>query len=186
MKKQRKQLIMLLVVLLLLIAGYFGVQKYNEVQSEKEEASIERVVDVTIDEVTELSYEYEGEELTFVKEEDIWKYKEDTSLSIVQSSIASMISQIAQMESQGKMENVTNLSEYGLEEPIKEISFVADGISYQIAIGDYNSVADVDYVTVNDSRIVYAVETTFQAAFGYALEDLIEAETEEDTTNAVE
>ena len=174
MKKQRKQLILLIVVLLLLVAGYFGVQKYNEVQSNKEDASVEMVQDIVYDEVTQVSYTCDGEELTFVKEEDTWKYQTDTSLSIVQSSMASMISQITSMESLGKIENVTDMSEYGLDEPVQQISFVAGGVTYEVAVGDYNEVSDIDYINVNGSSIVYAIDTAFGNAFEVTLDELIE------------
>ena len=174
MKKQRKQLILLIVVLLLLVAGYFGVQKYNEVQSNKEDASVEMVLDIVYDEVTQVSYTCDGEELTFVKEEDTWKYQTDTSLSIVQSSMASMISQITSMESLGKIENVTDMSEYGLDEPVQQIFFVAGGVTYKVAVGDYNEVSDIDYINVNGSSIVYAIDTAFGNAFEVTLDELIE------------
>lgn len=177
MKKQRKQLIILVIILLLLIAGYFGVKKYNEVKSSSpEDDSVELVFDLSNDSVSELSYQYEGEVLTFIKEDAVWKYKEDTSLSIIQTSVENMISAVTQLESQGKIETVVEVADYGLDEPEQKITFVADGISYEIWLGDYNSMTSVYYITTDGGKTVHAVESTLSTAFDYALDELVEEE----------
>lgn len=183
MKKQRKQLIIMVVVLLLLVAGYFGLQRYNEAQSNKtEEEPAEYAIDLLSADVTEMSYTYEGVEYAFVLEEDTWKYRDDKELSIIQSRLNTMAATVARIEIQNQIDNVTDLSEYGLDEPEKVITFVASGTTYKIAVGDYNSMTSLDYISIDDSNVVYAVETTLADAFDYVLEDLIEAVEEETTT----
>ncbi len=187
MKKQRKQLLILVIVLLLLVAGYFGVQKYNEAQSKKtSQDTAEYAIDLPDSDVTELSYTYEGEEYAFIREEGTWKYKEDKALSVMQSRINTMVSNVAKLEIQGQIDNVTDLSEYGLDEPERVITFVAGGTSYEIAVGDFNSVTALDYINIDNSNVVYAAEAAFSDAFDYTLEELLEEETEEPTDESAE
>lgn len=182
MKKQQRQLIALIIVLLLLVAGYFGVQRYNEAQSNKEQDEImEPVFNIASEDVTEISYTHEGEELTFLKEEDVWKYKEDTSLTISQTPLTAMVSALTQMEQQEKIETVAELADYGLEEPEKEITFVANDQTYEVLVGDHNDMTSVYYVTTDGGNTVYAVESTISTAFNYSLEDLIEEEEVEES-----
>ena len=182
MKKQRKQLIILVIILLLLIAGYFVVKKYNDVQSSSpENDSVEMVFDLSNDSVSELSYLYEGEVLTFIKEDAVWKYKDNTSLSIIQTSVENMISAVTQLESQGKIETVVEVADYGLDEPEQKITFVADGISYEIWLGDYNSMTSVYYITTDGGKTVHAVESILSTAFDYALDELVEEESSEES-----
>lgn len=187
MKKQRKQLLVLVIVLLLLVAGYFGVLKYNEAQSRKaSQDTAEYAIDVPDSDVTELSYTHEGEEYAFILEEGTWKYKEDKALSIMQSQINTMVSNVAKLEIQGQIDNVTDMSEYGLDEPERVITFAAGGTSFKIAVGDFNSVTGLEYVYIDNSNVVYAVEGTFSDAFDYTLEELLEEETDESSGEASE
>lgn len=183
MKKQRKQLIILIVMLLLLVAGYFGVQKYNEVQSSKsQEESVEMLLDLESASIEEISYLYNGQVLTFIKDGDVWKYGDDRELSINQTRLGYMISAVAQLETQGKIETVVELADYGLTEPTQEITLVANGQTYVIWIGNYNSMTSVSYVTLDGGSTVYAVGRSFSSTFDYSLEELIEEESVEETT----
>lgn len=186
MKKQKKQLLWMVLVLLLLVGGYFGVQKYNQAQAEKEtEDDSLYALNVDSSEVTELSYTYEGVEYAFVLEDDVWKYRDDETLNLIQSRLNTMAEKLASLAVESQIDNVTDLSVYGLEEPEKVITFLAGGISYKIAVGDYNSMSGMDYININDSNVVYAVETTFGNAFDYILEELVE-EVEEETESTTE
>ena len=186
MKKQKKQLLWMVLVLLLLVGGYFGVQKYNQAQAEKEtEDDSLYALNVDSSEVTELSYTYEGVEYAFVLEDDVWKYRDDETLNLIQSRLNTMAEKLASLAVESQIDNVTDMSVYGLEEPEKVITFLAGGISYKIAVGDYNSMSGMDYININDSNVVYAVETGFVDAFDYALEELVE-EVEEETESTTE
>lgn len=180
MKKQKKQLLLMIVLLLLLVAGYFGVQKYNEVQANKAaEDSSTYAIELDSSDVTELSYTYNGVEYAFVFEEDTWKYRDDKELNIMQSRLNTMAGSVAKLAVEDQIDNVTDMSLYGLDEPQMQISFVAGGTTYKIALGDYNSMSGLDYINIDDSSVVYTVETTLGDTFAYTLEDLIEEVEEE-------
>ncbi len=185
MKKQRKQLVFMLVLLLLIIAGYWGLLQYNKSQANKEEEEQAATLLVTAEasNVTELSYIYEDTICQFVKEQGTWKAAEDKELNLNQTRIENMVSKAVGMKVVSQIDGVTNLLEYGLEEPSNTITFVADGITYKIAIGDKNAVTSYYYITLDDSNIVYLVEGTSITGFTYSVEDLIE---EPETTEVQE
>lgn len=88
----------------------------------------------------------------------------------MQSRINTMVNRVSKLAIESQIDNVTDVSVYGLTEPEKVITFVAGGNTYKIAIGDFNAVSGLDYVNINDGNVVYAVETTLGDAFDYDLE----------------
>lgn len=188
MKKQKVQFLILIIVLVVLIVGYFGIQRYNEyLANQPEEEPAEMVIDMDSSEVMEITYTYDGETYSFVKEDDVWKNKEDTSLSIIQSRLENMATKITQIEAIGIIENVSDMSEYGLDEPSRTISFSTADVSCEVKVGDYNTMSAVYYISVDDGTTVYAMGTSTVLAFNYTLDDLIEEEvTEETAEEAVE
>ncbi len=182
MKKQQKQMLILLLVLVALGAGFMGLRQYNQAQSEKpvEEDTI-TVVDFDDEEILRFTYDYQDVTYTFEKEGDVWYYAEDHSLSINQSQIKTMIAKVAPLTVEQVIENVSNMTQYGLDEPSGDttsIQYETASESIILEIGDYNSLANIYYVCMPSDTTVYAVKGNVVTGFSYALEDLIEEEEE--------
>lgn len=194
MKKQKKQMIFMLLVLVVLLVGYVQLQRYN---ASKEEAAAtgttERLLDqfgsdIDSSQVKELSY-YVGEELcSFVKEEDVWKAKGDKELTIKQSPINTMVSSVAGTYIISRLEDVTDLSQYGLQEPVNIITLKVAGTEHVIKVGDSNEMTSYLYLQMDDSSIVYVVSSGIPNSFNQSLDDLVEVEESEvvEETEAVE
>lgn len=181
MKNQKKQFLILVICLVVLLGGYVCLMKYNEKQADvPQEAVAEPIIQVLSEEITEFSYDYEGETYSFVLEEDTWKNKEDTSLNIDQTIVGNMVSQISQITADTAIENVEDLSLYGLDTPERIIAFVTSDTSAQIQIGDYNTMQDLYYLRVDEGTTVYAVASTRLKTFKYTLEDLVVEEATEE------
>lgn len=175
MGKQFKQLLILLLVLVLLIGGFFGIKQYNRVQSEKpEEITDITVIDVALEDIVRFSYDYEEVVYTFVKEEDTWYYEEDKSIPINQSSIKAMLNRVAPLTAKQKLTDVTDMIQYGLDEPSRWIEYATAQESYRIELGDKNSVASIYYMRKNSEDTVYVVEPQVFTVFEKDLEDLKE------------
>lgn len=175
MGKQFKQLLILLLVLVLLIGGFFGIKQYNRVQSEKpEEITDITVIDVALEDIVRFSYDYEEVVYTFVKEEDTWYYEEDKSIPINQSSIKAMLNRVAPLTAKQKLTDVTDMIQYGLDEPSRWIEYATAKESYRIELGDKNSVASIYYMRKNSEDTVYVVEPQVFTVFEKDLEDLKE------------
>ncbi len=185
MKKQKKQLIFMLLVLALLGVGYVLLQRYNTAREEVPlEDTTEQLFEqfgseIDSSQVTELSY-YFGEELcSFVKEEDIWKAKEDKGLTLKQSPINTMVSSVVATYIISRLEEVTNLSEYGLDEPANTITMRVAGTEHVVKVGNNNELTSYLYLQLDDSNTVYVVSSGITNSFNYGMDDLVEVVEEE-------
>lgn len=182
MKKQQKQFIILCIVLVAFCGVFFGLKAYNshqEKKAEEEEEASKITLDVAdSDEVTELSYLYDGETLTFVKEDDAWYYAADPSISINQTSITGMISNAASITADQKIESPEDTSEYGFDDPQNVIMLKTDSGTVTVTIGIYNSMTSQYYLMVSGDDNVYLADSTVYSAFQKSVEDVTEEEEE--------
>lgn len=178
MKKQQKQLLILLLVLVALAACFLGVKQYNKVQSKKpaEETQEQIVIAVDDDEMLRFTYDYEGVSYTFEKEEGIWYYADDHSLKINQNQIIAMINKVAPLKVQQVISDVTDMSQYGLLEPARTITYETATDTFTLLAGNYNSMARIYYICLPTENTVYTVNGPVINGFNYTLEDLVEVE----------
>ncbi len=209
MRKQGRQLVILVIVLVVVIGGYIGLTQYNERAQEQEadQTEGEVLVEISRDDILRFSYVYNGETYAFEKTEVVvdsqedndtdeapsdddgntaepqteerWVYTEDTSLNLMQSRLNTMAGKLTSITAQSLINDVTDMSQYGLEEPSNVLHWETEQGSYTYKVGDYNSVAGVYYICEEGSQTVYAVTTSLGTGFDYALEDLVEEETGE-------
>lgn len=184
MEKQSKHLLILLLVLVVLAAAVLGLRHYNNTaRNEAEEETGEIIADVSKDDVVKLTYDYEGITYTFEKEDDTWYYADDHSVNVTQYQITNMISKVAPLTAEQVIEDVTNMTQYGLADVQRTIGFETEGASYIFEVGDYNSVSGVYYIRKPSENIVYAVDSAVVSIFNKSLEDVTEEEeTEEEST----
>lgn len=183
MRKQSGQLIILLLVLAALAAAFLGLRQYNKVQGEKtDEEPAETIFDARKEEVVRFTYDYNGESYTFEKKDDIWYYAEDSSLNIKQYQISNMLAKVAPLQAEMKIENVTDMTQYGFGESNRMIQYETEQESYLFEAGDYNAVSDVYYIRKPSEDVVYAVSAATVTIFDKLPEELAESsESEEDT-----
>jgi len=180
MKKQQKQLILLLLALLFLVGGYFGLKYYNE--NAVEEAPVEEVeyvVEIPKDSVQRISYLYEDQEYSFVKEGEDWVYEADPAVQLDSYYLDLMQDRCEGMKAVEKIEKVTDMSQYGLAEPDRYFSFETDDAAYTFYIGDRNTVSMGCYICEPEGDTIYMVDHLVSTSFSKTLEDLIEEEEEE-------
>lgn len=176
MKKQKIQLLVLLVVLAALAAAFFGLKKYNEVQSEtpaEEEGDV--IIDVAYADVVNLIYEYDGETYHYEKTEDTWYLAEDYSQNVRQYRIKAMLVGVTPLKATKTLENVTDLSLYGLENPQRTIIFDTDIQRFTIYVGDANSLTSSYYIQLQGKPdTVYVVAQADINRFNFGTDDIIE------------
>lgn len=182
MKKQRTQLIVLLVVVLLLLLGIKGVGYLKEQQAADDvQTETMQVLTLKEEQLTHLSYSYEGSEYAFLKKEDVWCAASDESLPLNQYMIIAMVEKLTPLAALEQIGGVTDLGQYGLAEPARYVKCVADGVSYEILIGDYNDLTGQYYICFAGEDTVYTVAEAFVLAFNKTLEDVVQ-EVEEKAT----
>jgi len=181
MMKQQKQLLILTIVLTSLVVIFFSVKQYNKSRSDKEEATGITLVDVSSGDIIRFSYEYEGGTYTYEKEENTWYYSLNHSLELTQYMLTNMISNIAPLIVQDEIAQVTDLTQYGLDEPSNTITFETADTGFIFYVGDYNTISGVYYIIKPSDTTVYTVTSSVITEFEYGLFDLV-AESEEEIT----
>lgn len=191
MKKKQRQMIGMLLALVVLAAAFLGLRQYNKnasADTSATEDTDETVLDVNYDDITRFSYVYEGETYSFEKEEDTWYYAEDHSLNLNQERIKAMLLKVAPLKVNQVIENVTDMSQYGLASPERTISYETADRSVIINVGSLNPMTSQYYIAFPSEMKVYAVTTNVVTGFNYTLDDLVEetAESTEESTEATE
>ena len=177
MKKQKIQMIILLVVLVLLIGGYFFLQSYNKKQEEKEDADKIQVAQIDADAIEAFSYQLNGETLSFTKIDGNWSYDQNTELHMDNDRITSMLANVTKVEADEEIDDVTDLSEYGLEDPANVITVTTADQTYTFTVGDHNATANCYYfMTDQHPDVVYTMTSGLCGSFQETADDLIKLE----------
>ena len=189
MKKKQRQMIGMLLALVVLAAAFLGIRQYNNNASSgtsTTEDTQETVLDVNSDDITSFSYVYEGEPYAFEKEDDTWYYADDHSLNLNQDRIKAMILKVAPLKADQVIENVTDMSQYGLADPERTIQYETADRSVIINVGNLNSMTSQYYIAFPSEMKVYVVATNVVTGFNYTLDDLVEETTEATETAETE
>jgi hypothetical protein len=188
MEKQKKQLIALLAVLVVAVVVFFGVSKISN-DEEEEETITYTVNDIESDNVTRLVFTNSEGTVSLSKSGDEWICEDDKTLDIDEDEVDTLVGKVAGLTSEYKIENVTDLSQYGLDEPSTTI-MISDGTnSCTILVGNYNSITSTNYICLeSDMTIVYSTDNGVNT-FNKTVDDLIaepETETETETESETE
>lgn len=189
MKKKQRQMIGMLLALIALAAAFLGIRQYNKnapSAASTTEDTQETVLDVNSDDITRFCYVYEGETYAFEKEDDTWYYADDHSLNLNQDRIKAMILKVAPLKADQVIENVTDMSQYGLADPERTIQYETADRSVIINVGNLNSMTSQYYIAFPSEMKVYVVATNVVTGFNYTLEDLVEETTEATETAETE
>ena len=189
MKKKQRQMIGMLLALVVLAAAFLGIRQYNKNASSATsitEDTQETVLDVNSDDITSFRYVYEGETYAFEKKDETWYYTDDHSLNLNQERIKAMILKVAPLKADQVIENVTDMSQYGLADPERTIQYETADRSVIINIGNLNSMTSQYYIAFPSEMKVYVVATNVVTGFNYTLEDLVEETTEATETAETE
>ena len=189
MKKKQRQMIGMLLALVVLAAAFLGIRQYNKNASSAAsttEDTQETVLDVNSDDITSFRYVYEGETYAFEKKDETWYYTDDHSLNLNQERIKAMILKVAPLKADQVIENVTDMSQYGLANPERTIQYETADRSVIINVGNLNSMTSQYYIAFPSEMKVYVVATNVVTGFNYTLEDLVEETTEATETAETE
>lgn len=178
----------MLLALVVLAAAFLGIRQYNKNASSATsttEDTQETVLDNS-DDITSFRYVYEGETYAFEKKDETWYYTDDHSLNLNQERIKAMILKVAPLKADQVIENVTDMSQYGLADPERTIQYETADRSVIINVGNLNSMTSQYYVAFPSEMKVYVVATNVVTGFNYTLEDLVEVEETAEETESTE
>ncbi len=186
MKKQKKQLIILIVVILVLGGCFLGLRQYAAKQeSETPEAEGTALTALTKEDVVRFAYDYEDVTYEYDKVDDTWYYTPDHELTLTQYRLNTIAGNLAGLTAEDTIENVEDLSQYGLSEDSRTVTFASEGESYAFWIGDHNELMGLYYICRPSETTVYTVKESVITSLNLNVEDIVEEE-EETTTEASE
>lgn len=159
MKKLPLQMAVLMILVVILSAAFLEIRLYNNAQEQKSDVKdTEAIVDINKDDITKFSYDYDGETYAFEKKDGTWYYTDDLSMNINQNIVETMLQKLAKLEIVQSIENVTDMSQYGLDKDYLTFDYETVDKSYVFHIGSRNSVTGVYYMAMPSETTVYVIE----------------------------
>ena len=193
MRKSTK-LVSAVVVLAVLGGVYVGLNTYvskEEKTESSEEESKTEVFSVKTDDIKSLEFIVDKKEVTFekkddswvkkddswVKKDDSWVKKDETAFPVNQTTLDSAASAIKKVEADRVLEDVEDLTEYGLDSPSNTVTVdTADGTT-KLNIGDENTSTNQYYISKDDDdSTVYVVAADTVSPFMNSLYDYAQGE----------
>ena len=179
MKKSTK-LVSAVVVLAVLGGVYVGLNTYvskEEKTESSEEESKTEVFSVKTDDIKSLEFIVDKKEVTFEKKDDSWVKKDETAFPVNQTTLDSAASAIETVEADRVLEDVEDLTEYGLDSPSNTVTVdTADGTT-KFNIGDENTSTNQYYISKDDDdSTVYVVAADTVSPFMDSLYDYAQGE----------
>ena len=179
MKKSTK-LVSAVVVLAVLGGVYVGLNTYvskEEKTESSEEESKTEVFSMKTDDIKSLEFIVDKKEVTFEKKDDSWVKKDETDFPVNQTTLDSAASAIETVEADRVLEDVEDLTEYGLDSPSNTVTVdTADGTT-KFNIGDENTSTNQYYISKDDDdSTVYVVAADTVSPFMDSLYDYAQGE----------
>lgn len=176
--KKNRGILYATAALAVLCVVYFGVDKYSDHSTEKESQEEEagKVYMTDLSDVTAISYDKDGQELSFTKNQDTWNYDQDDLFPVKQEKLEALASTVSKIEAVRKLEDGDSLSAYGLDNPIRKISITPeDGEQKVILLG--NATEDGDYYALIEGEDTpYLISSSLYSETDSGLDDFMALE----------
>lgn len=171
--KERKNLIAVTALLVVLVILYIALRGWNQSKEEQAAQEAEESIVYLSDagEITEFSYTNGTDTMSFVMEDDAWYLAEDAGIPLDQSYTDTMKDAIAELSAVRELDEPDALEDYGLAEPMYEISYADENGTTTIGIGDITG--EDYYATVEGSDKVYTISSTLVASLSFDLADYV-------------
>ncbi|MBO5070623.1 MAG: DUF4340 domain-containing protein [Roseburia sp.] len=175
------RLYILLGVLVVACIATFAISRHEE-EKELIKNSDKIILTLDSDSVTALSWEYDDTTLSFHKDET-WLYDDDEAFPVDDEKIAALLEQFQEFGVSFIIEEVTDYSQYGLDEPTCTISITAGEEIYEIELGAYSTMDSKRYVSIGDGN-VYLVTDDPMENYEVEISDLIKHDEIPDLSDA--
>ena len=180
MKKSTK-LVSAVVVLAVLGGVYVGLNTYvskeEKTESSSDEESKTEVFSVKTDDIKSLGFIVDKKAVTFEKKDDSWVKEDETAFPVNQTTLDSAASAIETVEADRVLEDVEDLTEYGLDSPSNTVTVDTDDGTTKFNIGDENTSTNQYYISKDDDdSTVYVVAADTVSPFMNSLYDYAQGE----------
>ncbi len=180
-----KKLVSLLAVLVVLIGATFAaIRLIPDEDSTLEEDTGTSIFALNAASVSELTWDYGDETLTFVSTDGEWSYAADDTFPLNSTYLDTMVTTLSDVIATKTIDAPDDLSQYGLEEPVCTVSVTA-GDTTKFLIGDESSMGGERYISLGDGN-VYLVDSSILDSFTYGLYDIVQMESIPAMTNVID
>lgn len=162
-------LITAVAVLVVLSGVYVGVKTYVAKQEEKENAEEEeektQVFSISSEDVHSIKFVIDKKEVTFEKNNDEWVKSDERDFPVDQDKLIEAIGSLNNVEADRVLDNVTDTTEYGLDDPTNTITITdKDGKETVLHVGMENASTSQYYVEngEDESKIYVVADSVFQ------------------------
>lgn len=157
MKRYRKVFVLLAVLVAIGIAT-FALSRY-EAEKENIKNTGNVILQIQSDGVTQLSWTYdESSALAFYKGDSGWLYTEDEAFPVSEEKVMDILSHFESFTAAFTIEDVTDYSQYGVDDPVCTISITTAQQSYEIKLGAFSQMDEQRYVDIGDGNVYLAAE----------------------------
>ena len=151
--KRNKRLLILAAVLMAACLATFALTQYEEKQ-EQIRNSNEIILQIPADSVLSLSWEYSGGgNLAFNKTDDGWKYQDDDAFPVNEEKLMNILKNFEEYGVTFAISDVTDYSQYGLDEPEAILHLVTEERSYDLKMGSYSKMDEQRYIDIGDGNV---------------------------------
>lgn len=168
--KRSKRLYVLLGVLVVICGVAFGVSRHEQ-RKEEISNSDEIILELALDDVKALSWEYDEAELAFHKDET-WLYDDDEAFPVSEEKIKELLGVFESFGVSFIIENVEDYGQYGLDKPTCSIHIETSEESIEIELGGYSTMDEQRYISIGDGN-VYLASTDPMESYEIELKDMI-------------
>lgn len=176
--KKKNGLLYGVAALAVLCAVYIGVGQYMDSSQEKNRKQEEesKVFMTDLSTVTAVSYDFNGQELSFTKKDDTWKYDGDELFPVKQMKIDSLVTTASKLEALRKLDGGDSLSAYGLDKPVRKVTVITDnGKKSVILLGSTTQDGDY-YALLEGEDVPYLISSSLYSDTDSGLDDLLALE----------
>lgn len=147
-----KRITTLVAILIIACLATFILKTY-EAKQEEISTSDQVVLAIPSDDVTAISWNYNGENLAFHTDAGKWIYDDDNAFPVSTNKITSILSHFEDFGVDFMIENVEDYDQYGLDDPECSISLTAGDDSYTIRLGSYSQMDSQRYIDIGDGNV---------------------------------
>lgn len=150
--KRSKKMIVLVAVLAVICAATFALTRYEEKQEEIKNSDAV-ILEIPMENVQSLSWNYGSAGLAFHRGEESWLYDDDEAFPVSEEKITGILSHFEAFGASFIIENVEDRSQYGLDDPECVICLSTEDISYEIKLGAFSKMDEQRYVDIGDGNV---------------------------------
>ncbi len=181
MKSKKKSPLLILIGVLVILCGIYvllKLQSSGDAAADEESAENDVIYEIAADNIEQLSFYIADEEYTFLQEDSSWTLKGYDDYPVDSDQIGNLTGAISSVKANRTLEDVDDLSEYGLENPTDVVTIIdTDGNETTISIGDTNISTSDCYIYLNDEKeTVYTVSGDLATVFSGSLMNFAKSE----------